>query len=141
MLCWYLFACPQSAIGNPQSAISMFFVRVAVGGTVGGEDDLVRPQGVGQAGQRHFLAGTERGEEGLELRLIRMIGDIAGVEQLHGQITPLRLVQRAELRRMKLVVEQAAFAADEVDVEIVRLQTINRRRALAHAPVLEPKYG
>src|SRR6187551_958437 len=50
-------------------------------------------------------------------------------------------VQAGELLRMKLVVEQTAFAANEVCVEVVGLQTIDDRRRLADAAVLELQNG
>ena len=78
------------------------------------------------------LPGVERVEERLELRLVRMIGDVAAVEHLHRQLAPGVAVQAVELLRVELVVEQAAFAADEVRVEVVGLQAVHHRGALAH---------
>src|SRR5438093_12561 len=56
---------------------------------VGGEDDFVRPQRLAQAGQGHFIIVLQGLEKGLELALVRMIGDVTGIEQLHRQLTPL----------------------------------------------------
>ena len=47
------------------------------------------------------------------------------------------LVQAAELLRVELVVEDAAFAADEMRVEVVGLEAIDDRRALADRAVRE----
>ena len=46
-------------------------------------------------------------------------------------------VQAGQFHRVKLVVEDRAFAADEVRVEIVRLKAIDHRRALPHGAALE----
>ena len=102
--------------------MSVLLVRVAFGGAVRGEDDLMRAQRMGQAGERHLLPGVEGVEERLELCLVGMVRDVAGIEHLHGQLAPLALVQAAELRRMEFVVEQAALAPDEMDVEVIRLE-------------------
>ena len=83
------------------------------------------------------LAGVERVEERLELRLVRMIADVAAIEHLHRQLAPCVPVQAGELLRVKLVVEHAALAADEVGVEVVRLQAIDDRGAFADGAVLE----
>ena len=42
---------------------------------------------------------------------------------------------------MKLVVQQAAFAADEMDMEIIRLEAIDDGNDLADATVLEAENG
>ena len=55
----------------------MPFMRVALGGTVGGKDHFVSAHRMGQACQRHIMPGIEGVEESLKLRLVRMIGDIA----------------------------------------------------------------
>src|SRR6266404_5373063 len=47
---------------------------------VGREDYFVTSQGFTQAGERHFSARVERVEECLELRQIRVVGYVAGVE-------------------------------------------------------------
>jgi len=106
-------------------------------GAVGGEDDFVGAQGVGEAGEGHFFSGVQGVEEGLELGLVWVIGNVAGVEHLHGEFAPLRFVEAAELGGMEFIVEEAAFAADEVDVEIVRLKAINHRCHFADASVAE----
>src|SRR5207247_218820 len=55
----------------------------------------------------------------------------------HRKLAPLVFVQSGELGGIELVVEQAAFAADQVGVKIVRLETIDDRGALAHAAIGE----
>ena len=110
----------------------MPFVSVTIRGTVGGEDDFVRPERMGQAGQGHFLAQAQRVEERLELGVIRMIGNVPGIQEFHGQFAPFPLVEAAQPGRMKFLVEQTAFAANEVDVKIIRLQTVDDRGAFAH---------
>ena len=71
--------------------------RAGLSGTVGRENDFVGAQRVGEARERHFFSGTERVEEGLELRLVRMIGDVARVEHFHGEFAPLSFVQTTDL--------------------------------------------
>src|SRR5438270_2787916 len=93
-------------------ALGMPFVGMAFGGIVSSKNNFVSAQAVGQAGQGHFVAGIQSGEEGLELRLIWMIGDIAGIEHFEGKFAPFGFVQPAQGCRVKLVVEQAAFTAD-----------------------------
>lgn len=92
--------------------------------------------GVGEAGERHFFASSERGEEGFELRGVGMIRHVAGIQHLHREFAPLMFV-RLEFLRVEFVVEQAAFAADEVRVEIIGLETIHDGSAFADAAVLE----
>lgn len=93
-------------------------------------------RGIGEARERHFFSFVERIEERIELSLIRMIRDISRIEQLHRQIAPGMLV-RFQFHRVKLVIEQAAFAAYEMSMEIIRLQTIHNRRALADRAIFE----
>ena len=99
------------------------------------ENDFVRLHRIIETRERHFLVLVERVEEGLELRRVGMVRHVAGIEHLHGEIAPRVLVQAAELLRMEFVVEQAAVAADEVRVEIVRLKAINHCGAFADAAV------
>lgn len=71
--------------------------RAGLSGAISSEDDFVGPQRVREAGERHFFSGIERVEEGLELRLVRMIGDVARVEHFHGEFAPLSFVQTTDL--------------------------------------------
>ncbi len=66
-----------------------------------------------------------------------MVRHVARVYQRRAQLAPDVLVQAAELRGVKLVVQNAALAADEVRVEVVRLQAVDHRRHLAQPAVLE----
>jgi hypothetical protein len=108
------------------------------GGFVSGEDHLVRAHRVLQARQRHFHSGVDGFEEGVELGLVGVIRDVAGIEHLHGEGAPGVFV-RFQLHRMKFVVQQTAFAADEVGMEIIRLETIDDGGAFADAAALEFK--
>ena len=82
-------------------------------------------RGLFQAGERHLSAFVEGVEESLKLSLIRMIGNITGIEQLHRKLAPFGLVQTAQSCGMEFIVEQRSFAPDEVNVKVVRLQTID----------------
>ena len=86
---------------------------------------------VGETGQRHFFTGCQRVEESLELCLIRMIADVAAIEHLHRELRPRVLVEAAKLLAVEFVIENGALAADQVRVEVVRLEAINDCRALA----------
>ena len=99
-----------------------------------GENDLVCPGCLFQAGQRHGLLRVESGEKRLELRLIRVVGDIPGVQRFKAQGAP-GLFSRFEVARMKLVVQEAALTAHEVGMEIIRLQAVDRRGAFAYTPI------
>src|SRR5829696_3549888 len=72
-------------------------------------DDAVRREPVLEARERHRLSPFERIEEGLELRLVRMIGDVAAVEHLHRQLAPGMAVESVHLLGMESVVEEAAL--------------------------------
>lgn len=96
----------------------------------------MRAGGVGEAGEGHFFAGGQRGEERFELRGVGMIRNVPRIQHLHGEFAPLVFV-RLEFLRVEFVVEQAAFAADEVGVEIIRLETVHDGGAFADAAVLE----
>ena len=69
-----------------------------------------------------------------------MVGNIARIEQLQRKLAPLVFVDR-QFHRVELVVEQAALAAHQVRVEVVRLETIDDRRTLADRTILEPQNG
>src|SRR6187551_3649821 len=92
---------------------------------------------IAETRQRHLFAALQRIKECLELRLIGMIADIAAIEQLHREVAPGVAIQSCQLLRMELVVENAAFAPDKMRVEVVGLQTIDHRRALPNASILE----
>src|SRR6266487_1377004 len=64
---------------------------------VGRENYFVTAHSFLQAGERHFSARVERVEECLELRQIRVVGYVAGVEHLHRKLAPLVFVQPSEL--------------------------------------------
>src|SRR5262249_22393069 len=59
--------------------LSMAFSRI-----VGGQNHCMRAKRVRQTGQRHLASCRDRVEKGLKLVLIRMIRNIARIEQLHG---------------------------------------------------------
>ena len=86
---------------------------------------------------RHFLSCPQRLEEGLELRLIRVITHIAGVHQLRGQRAPFILVQSTHLAGVELVIQNTALTAHEVCVEVVWLQAVNHAGHLTEAAILE----
>src|SRR5437773_3202123 len=106
-------------------------------GFVRREDYYVTAQGFVQAGERHFSALVQRLEECLELRQIRVVRYVAGVEHLHRKLAPLVLVQAWELVRVKLIVQQASFTTDQVRVKVVRLKAIHDCRAFPDGTVLE----
>src|SRR6185436_14087298 len=81
----------------------------------------MRGECVAETRQRHVFATFQGVEERLELREIWMIANVAAIEQLHRQLAPGVTVQSSQLLRVKLVVENAAFAAHEMRVEVVRL--------------------
>jgi len=95
--------------------------------------------GVCKARQGHLLALIQRVEESFELGLVGMIGDVSGIEHLHSEVAPGVFV-RGELHRVELVIQQAAFAAHEVSVEIVGLKAIDDGGAFADAAILEFHY-
>lgn len=50
-------------------------------------------RGVGEAGERHFFASGQRGEERLELRGVGVIRHVAGIQRLHGEFAPFDFVR------------------------------------------------
>src|SRR3954469_9779377 len=107
------------------------------GGPVGRRHDAMRDERIVEAGERHLFTALERVEECLELRLVWMIADVAAVEHLHRQLAPGVPIQAGQLLRMKLVVENASLAADQMRVEVIRLQAIDHCRAFSNAAILE----
>src|SRR5690242_2300520 len=55
--------------------------------------------------QRHVLTPIHRIEKRLKLRLVGVIGNVAGIEQLHREFAPTGFVQ-PEPRGMKAVVQE-----------------------------------
>src|SRR5687768_17878968 len=118
-------------------SMSVPFVGVAFGRILGCKDYLVSAQGVGQTGQRHLLSSAQGTEEGFELRLVRMVRDISRIEQLHRKLAPPPLIQAPKLGGIEFIVEQASFASNQMDMEVVRLKTINDRCDFADAAILK----
>ena len=106
------------------------------GAAVRREHDFEGFEGLAEAGPLHFFAFIQRVEELLELGLIRVIADIAAIEHFHGEIAPCGFVG-LEFIGVEFIVEQAAFAADEVGVEVVGLEAIDNGRAFADGAVFE----
>ena len=93
-------------------------------------------RGVAETRERHVLALVERIKEGLELGLVRVIADVAGIQHLHREAAPLGLVG-LQLGGVELVIEDAAMAAHEVGVEVIGLEAVDDRGAFADGAVLE----
>src|SRR6059058_5975981 len=70
------------------------------------ENNLVRAQGMRKARQWDLLAGVQGREKRFELRLVRMIRNVTGIKQLHRKFAPFVLIQTAQSRGVKLVVQQ-----------------------------------
>src|SRR5882724_9684045 len=100
------------------------------------EKNLVGSGRVGEARQAHLFVLVQRFKKRLELRLVGMIRHVARIKELHRQTAPGVFVG-LQLHRMKLVVQQTALAAHQVSVEIIGLQAVNYRGALADAAILE----
>src|SRR5205814_10610393 len=64
---------------------------------------------------------------------------LPGVDEGRSQRAPLLLVESGKLRRVKLVVQHAPLAPDEVDAKMVRLDAIDDRSDLADLAALEPE--
>ena len=97
----------------------------------------MRGEGVREAREWHVFSSVERVEERLELRLIRVIAHVAAIEHLHAELGPVRFIEALEAHAVEAVVEQAAFAADEVRVKIVRLEAVDDGGAFADGPAGE----
>lgn len=110
------------------------------GALVGGEDDFEGAQGFGEAGERHVFAFVQGVKEGLELGLVRVVADIAGVQHVHGEVAPALFVGLQDVG-VQLVVQQAALAAHEVGVEVVGLQAVHHGGGFADGAVLELHQG
>ena len=50
---------------------------VPFGGTVRSENNLMRFEGIRQAGERHLMAGVEGCKKGLELSLVGVVGHVS----------------------------------------------------------------
>jgi hypothetical protein len=84
----------------------------------------VSPGRLGQAGERHRFALRERFEKCFKLGLVRMVRHIPGIQRLKGKRAPVFL-GCMQVGGMKLVVEQTAFAANQVRMEVIRLVAID----------------
>src|SRR5947207_3043358 len=94
---------------------------------VRGKDDLVCFQSMSEAGQWHVASSIQRVEKGFKLGLVRMVRDIARIEQIHGKLAPLVFVETSELGRVKFIVQQTPFAPHQMHMKIVRLEAIDYR--------------
>lgn len=70
--------------------------------------------------ERHFFARFGRINKRLKLRLIRMIGNITGINQRRFQMAPFVFVG-FEFLRMKTIVEQA-FSRFRISCSVLRLK-------------------
>ena len=103
---------------------------------VGSEDDFKGAEGFAEVCKRHVLACVEGIEEGLELRLVGVIGHVAGIQHLHGKLSPTGFV-RVEFVGMQLVIQKASLATDQMGVEVIRLEAVHNRGCFADGTVLE----
>ena len=69
---------------------------VSRGGSISGCYDAMCAECICEAGECHLGVGIDRIEEGLKLRLVRMIAHITGIEHLHGKLGPDMFVQSTE---------------------------------------------
>ena len=69
----------------------------------------MRASRIRQTRVRHLFTRPQRLEEGLKLRLIRVITDIPGVYQLRGQSAPFVLVQSTHLAGVELIIQNTAL--------------------------------
>ena len=97
----------------------------------------MRASRIRQTRVRHLFTRPQRLEEGLKLRLIRVITDIPGVYQLRGQGAPFVLVQGTHLTGVELIIQNTSLTANEVRVEVIRLQAIDHTGHLADSAILE----
>ena len=65
-----------------------------------------------------------------------MIAHVAGIEHLQVELAPAAFVG-LDFCGVKFVIQQAALAADEMGVKVVRLETVHDRGALAHLAAFE----
>ena len=100
------------------------------------EDDFEALQRLTQTGEWHVFVFIQRIEEGLELIGVGMITHITGVEHLHRELAPALFVG-VQLVGVKFIIEQTAVTADEMGVEVVGLEAVHHRRALAHLATFE----
>ena len=107
-----------------------------VGALVGGEKDAEGLKGLVVAREGHGFSLVEGIEESLKLILVGVIGDVAGVGEGDREFSP-GLIAEVELGGVELVVEDAAFAAAEVSVEVVGLDTIDHAGAFSDRSVFE----
>ena len=70
-----------------------------------------------------------------------VIGHITGIAELHIDLGPDFLVRIFAPGRVNLVVEQGTFTADQVGMEIVRLEAIDHRSRFPNATVFELENG
>ena len=72
-------------------------------------------------GQRHRFISSDAVYEGLELWFIRVIADITRINERSLKRTPFALIHTVKFRGIDAVIKQTPLAADEVDMEVVRL--------------------
>ena len=101
-----------------------------------GKDDFVAADHVSERGQWHLLPLAKRCEKRFKLSLIRMVGDIAGIEQFETHFTPSMLVKSWQVH-VEPLIQDAALAANKMRVEVIRLETIDDGGAFPDASVGE----
>ena len=115
--------------------------RVSGSGTlIGGKDNPEGLERIVVTGQGHGLSLVKRIKKGLELVLIGMVSNVAGVCESDWQLGP-RLVAQVELGGIQLVVQNTALTATELSVKIVGHQAVDDTGALAYRAVAELQDG
>ena len=108
---------------------------------IGCEVDAVGFKRDVKIGARHGFIRPDAIDKGLELRLVGVIGHVARIDQRGFQGAPFVFAHAVQFVGVDAVVEQAAFRADEVNVEVIGLQTIHARSDFCRIAIGEFEEG
>ena len=86
--------------------------------------------------QSHLTVFSYGGYELLKLWKVRMVADVTRINQCRFQVAPLVLI-RPQFLAVEFIIEEATFAAHQVNVEIIGLQTVGHGCNFANPAVLE----
>src|SRR6266540_2585635 len=104
---------------------------------IGGKDDAMAFEGGIETCQRHGAPVTDTLHESLELRPIRMVADVAGINQGCFQSAPSLLGHALQVLSVEAIVQQAPLATDQMNVKVVRLQAVDDGSNLADGATSE----
>ena len=105
-------------------------------GHVSREDDAMGFEGGVEIRERNIFIFSQTVHEGLELWKVRMMRDVSRIDQIGFQLAPT-VLGHFQFITVDAIVEQTPFAAHEMNVKIIRLETIRLPKRLSPLAILE----